>query len=724
MSVKSTIYTTQRRVCNLLLMLVLLAACNASLFANVTSDNKLTLQESFKKAVYCSNGSGKTAFEEIQAIDGRNMSLDLIIKPRSIKKQCVIAEQTDGINGYRLLQDGRNIVFEMNVSGFTHRSVATNVLDKGQQIFVSAYCNDGYLGIKVNGKKPINSVYRIGDNKFAKLFNANSDSDELMQLSSLTNKEFNNLSVFRKTLRKTLGRKNYKKYKDEIVSLALEETELDHIYIADNFSISNSTLHVGKAKAVSVEQIRVWQPARLLSGGNKIELVTEETKVIELKMLVAKCHKPVDISRVNRSVVVKNTDPAELTITASLNESAEPSDYYAGNNFKTAASESNFLKCLSTNQFSNILADGLITSEQAATVSLNTQSIFGSYADKVSVYEHVLRNGSLENYFLRTEEETKSYIHPGFKKAKYFKGVKYVKQNLVEYSELASLSNSVFVKEEQQSLSSNNREMENENFIPKKSFLNYLSELKSIENQNKFYASQNSGLVSKKDRITNLNNAVVGQNFYIKQSGLVGEKCIFKSEALLSCFHVSGNCSDGVKICDTNRFKYVNYNIGCDDTFYSGNLSEYAHICSFNNGVVYSNKRYSTLLLGVSSDLNDSKHTYHNRVAFSQQDSDISGSANEIFDNNRRSYRGSVKLNRIPAPDRDFIKLSDRSLAQLNKQDRKDWILFGEISQKSSSSFAGILQNAYEGPPDIPDRSRGIYCQSYLKNVKVRHGKG
>ena len=212
MSVKSTIYTTKRGISHLMVMLVLLAGCNVSVLANVTADNKPALLESFKKAVYCYEGSAKNELEEVKSIDGCNIAIDVIIKPRSIKKQCVIAEQTDGVNGYRLLQDGRNVVFEMHVNGFTHRTLATNVLDKNQRIYLSACSQDGYLGINVNGKKPVNSVYRIRDNKFAKLFKANSDSDELMSLSTLTNKSFNELSVFRKALRKTLGRKTFKKY--------------------------------------------------------------------------------------------------------------------------------------------------------------------------------------------------------------------------------------------------------------------------------------------------------------------------------------------------------------------------------------------------------------------------------------------------------------------------------------------------------------------------------
>lgn len=121
-----------------------------------------------------------------------------------------------------MIQDGKNVVFEVAIAGTFHKVTATDVFERGESIYLSGYYKDGYAGILVNGKVPVNKVFQINSDKLERLNSNSSENNIINNLSSVDGEVFNSLSDFKKTLKKCIGRRAYKKYGDEIVQLAGE----------------------------------------------------------------------------------------------------------------------------------------------------------------------------------------------------------------------------------------------------------------------------------------------------------------------------------------------------------------------------------------------------------------------------------------------------------------------------------------------------------------------
>jgi len=254
MAKKENTYSIIQNSTSKMALIALLIVCNVSLYANSG--------QFFEKATYCFEGFGKKEVTGFQTFDSDNMVVDAIVQPRSVKKWSSIAEQTDGQNGYRLIQKGRDVVFEMLINGAIHNVTATDVFNKGESVYLSAYYKDGCAGVLVNGKKPVKTLFQIDGEKLIQLQKNGIRPRLIDQLSTLEDDAFYILSDFRKTLRKKIGRRAFKKYGDEIIQMAHIKKEQDNAtcLIKEPISLADVPLSIGSDFSGTVEQVRIWQP--------------------------------------------------------------------------------------------------------------------------------------------------------------------------------------------------------------------------------------------------------------------------------------------------------------------------------------------------------------------------------------------------------------------------------------------------------------------------------
>ncbi|MBI9062675.1 MAG: hypothetical protein JEZ14_11875 [Marinilabiliaceae bacterium] len=234
-------------------------------YSNLSENTRIELTEAvLKKAKYYFEGSGKTEVVGFQCDYSDNIVIDAIVEPRSVKKRCSIAAQRDGQNGYRLIQDGRDVVFEIAIDGSLHKVTASDVLERGESVYLSAYYKNGIVGVLVNGKAPVKEVFQITRDKIASLKTLGVESTIINHLSAIKDEVFFETSDFKKTLRKQLGRKAYRRYGDEIVQLAYGNVEQagTRRSVSGEISLADVPLVVGSDFSGVVEQIRIWQPAK------------------------------------------------------------------------------------------------------------------------------------------------------------------------------------------------------------------------------------------------------------------------------------------------------------------------------------------------------------------------------------------------------------------------------------------------------------------------------
>ena len=275
MAKKENTYSIIQNFTSKIALLTLFIVCNVSLYANSG--------QAFEKATYSFEGCGKNEVAGFQTFDSDNLVIDAIVKPRSVKKRRSIAEQTDGQNGYRLIQEGRNVVFEIAIDGSIHNITATDVFKKGESVYLSAYYKDGCAGVLVNGKKPVMNIFQIDGEQLIRLQNTGINPTIINQLSTLEEDAFYVLSDFQKVLRKQLGRRAFKKYGDEIIQLAHINIEQANAtcYVGRAISLAEVPMSIGLDFSGTIEQVRIWQPMDVRS---LVVDVPEEKGRTELKV--------------------------------------------------------------------------------------------------------------------------------------------------------------------------------------------------------------------------------------------------------------------------------------------------------------------------------------------------------------------------------------------------------------------------------------------------------
>lgn len=273
-------------------------------YPNLNENRRVELSEAvFKKAKYYFEGFGNKEVIGLRSDDSDKVVIDALVKPRSIRKRCSIAEQTDGQYGYRLLQDGRDVIFEIAIAGSLHKVTASDVLERGESIYLSAYYKNGDVGILVNGKVPVKEVFQINSDKIVNLKNLGVESAIVNHLSGLEDEVFYMPSDFKKTLRKQIGRRAYKRYGDEIVQVAYGNIEQasSHCSVFGEISFADVPLVVGSDFSGVVEQIRIWQPA---SATCTVTIDPEDGQEYQAR-LSSEEKKRVDLS-LNTEVIVKS----------------------------------------------------------------------------------------------------------------------------------------------------------------------------------------------------------------------------------------------------------------------------------------------------------------------------------------------------------------------------------------------------------------------------------
>ncbi len=730
MHMKSTTYRIQKMMTKIMVVLVLFATSNVLTFAISADDYKPDMMDGFKKVSYYFEGRGKSVIEELHTIDANNIVLDVIIKPRSIKKQSTIAEKYDGANGYRLGQDGQNIVFEVKVNGISHQFIATNVLERGEKVLVSTHYKDGHIGITINGKKPVNRFYQIDDVNISEFDSNKFNPNVSNKLSLLKGEMFTELSAFRKALRKTLGRKPFKKHGDEIIKIAYQEDELASINVGGDLLMSSSPLLIGKNFAGKVKQVRLWKPAKLISIKNNIEFAQKEIEVNNLKLLARDEHKLVSLlDGEKKELYTESHKYVEGSPLEFVSERKELSRFeFAKEEARGLWSNQDCIDSVSEDGNSFISDDYWLTSGQSVVLTYGKKyNSVVSFFGNISEHESVPENNNCKFYFLRKDERAVYSTLFVLNKGWELNGVNYVNKHLADNAKFGLPSNSVSTNEDQETELENNLKNSANNFTAEKLFKKFVYELNWKAVPNNFYALQELKLVSQRNQKSNL---IVKNNDLKYRKSLKyltnSDVCSFAFD-YPEGFNVSVKDVNASGIPSSDRIKYVNQNLGEQIDF----VSVYPEGIKCKNKKSYNSNFWTArafkLLAGSLNVKVNKELSYHNI-----------GRQKSLGEKNRRSkHRLS---NSILAKDNYLLwlnkeRLDDQRISvnscgilTTNKRRVVHDIYSSEVEleqlTKSLSSHARHLINTYEGPPDIKDSYKVNFSRSYLNEVDIQYALG
>lgn len=725
MNVKSTTYTMKKIMTNVLVVIVMLAAFNVSAFAMTADDYNPVGKDCLRKAKYFYEGIGKSVIEDMQADDAHSLVMDVIITPRSTKKQCTIAKQTDGTNGYRLLQDGRDVVFEVNVNGGTHQVTATNTLERGEPVLLSACYKEGNVSITINGNKPVNRFYQIDSERIANIHLAENERNIIDKLSSLANDSIYELSAFRKALRKTLGRKYFKKYSNQIIDLAYQERDIANVYVGKDFSINASQLVVGSNFAGTIERMRLWQPAKLARVKNRFGYPNTALKCRHQKVPVMDSQKIGSLTQ-QENIKLHSEDCPNIDSAAKkgVDGSSKLTGLKCGSLVKQPfSSVPNCISIVSNHANAGIYWDYLFESEKALTFYSVKSDLVKSLNQEGSKYENIWKDSSYKYSYLRKDKRTKpDSLFSGWKKWK-LNGVNYVNINLSNNLDFFLLSNSFFTGKTQDRYLENDLRESNGNNSSGQSFLKSLIKLNGQVDFNTFYVIQNVDLISKRDRVAKAAIKIDDLKMLNRFNDAVLEEMNILPFERFGDFNVSDQCLNHSVLSSSNRLNYVNQELKIKVELHEASLEYIKHenynSCNINSYVNGSeNRPWDDYFSLAKSELN-----YHNVRSLPSLFKKRAGSSNKspvwirdkkqkLIKLNSRLFKGQQELSYFG----EIFTNNNRIFTSRNCD--------VEYLKGTYASSRCVLLKEYEGPPDISNLYMVNLSRNYLKEVDILYGLG
>jgi hypothetical protein len=694
---------------------VLLAMYNISVWA----DNKPVGVENLKRAKHYLEGTGRTAIDCIQ-VCGDDFVLDVAIKPKSVKRQSTIIEQSNGTNTYRLLQEGRNVVFETIKKGVSHRVIASQVLERGESGLLSAYYKDGTIGLTVNGKKQVNCYYQIDEEKIAKLDLLKSEPHINTALSHLSNKTFGELSDFRKALKKNIGRRSFKKYADEIIELA-HESYTSSTFIGKEFSIDSSALLFGRNFAGKIEQVRIWQPAKLnafITSNNVVqELNTSNTLKVpqDYSPKVACVKFGIKSGRFNAPCSASSFSEIKSESTTTIVRAK----YDSVDELKFSRSNQEY--CSELNRNGSIFLDNSTAEiESDAFINIIKQDVaeafWGEVAEKENIQEHInLKSESIRN---TGRESYLSMFSEGNSKNLYC--FSYVNNDSESYISISSSFITTIAKDSK-GVNSKIDLDESKNQLASQSLeLNILNSLQGNSNSKNIYVDISSKLIAKRDQVIALikiyNEKCPGYSEY-----LISENELSVQKETFNHLDFTEDYTKGAKIWQSEEFKYVNQ--------YDLSIA----LCSTNY--------YEDCICNFGSSRNSKCH----ELKYSDEDLYNFTGKKELFDNyhndgvliclnSMQAGRFVKKTNIQKLEDPYFDTSTSVSLDYEQIMITTGTKLSGNhkigISKESGEKLIfqsrdnSVLYTECKVPPDIPDRYNSNFQQDDFLHLIVRHVLG
>lgn len=192
------------------------------------------------------------------------IAVEAWIRPENVLVNAAIIDKESVAYGYKLSQEGNNVVFGLRVNGSWKTVRAENVLVANEYIHVAGVKDSLGMKIYVNGEIPFTSSYMLASEDTSYLSDAGVDQEIVNLLGSLVGVGYDDFSGFQEQLIQKLDTGQAQRLIPLLIPIIKNDELIPGTYLNITGSIqqSSTALNIGANFNGQIDEIRIWNTAR------------------------------------------------------------------------------------------------------------------------------------------------------------------------------------------------------------------------------------------------------------------------------------------------------------------------------------------------------------------------------------------------------------------------------------------------------------------------------